>query len=73
MTMKILLLRQKERRKVLDACSDNIYIEESRAALNRDDLLSRVEQMASEGRVLALARKITDKKSISKSMIVYPA
>ncbi|NMD05532.1 MAG: HAD-IC family P-type ATPase, partial [Deltaproteobacteria bacterium] len=43
--------------KILDACSDNIYIEEGRAALNRDDLLSRVEQMASEGlRVLALAR-----------------
>lgn len=51
--------------KILDACSDNIYIEEGRAALNRDDLLSRVEQMASEGlRVLALARKITDKKHI---------
>ena len=51
--------------KILDACSNDIYIEEGRAALNRDDLLSRVEQMASEGlRVLALARKITDKKHI---------
>jgi len=51
--------------KILDACSDNIHIEEGRADLNRDDLFSRVEQMAREGlRVLALARKITDKKHI---------
>ena len=51
--------------KILDACSDNIHIEEGRASLNKDDLLSRVEQMASEGlRVLALARKITDKKNL---------
>ncbi|HPD55783.1 MAG TPA: cation-transporting P-type ATPase [Smithellaceae bacterium] len=51
--------------KILDACSDSLGVGGGGASLNKDDLLSKVEQMASEGlRVLALARKITAKKNI---------
>lgn len=51
--------------KILDACSDSLGVGGGGTSLNKDDLLSKVEQMASEGlRVLALARKITAKKNL---------
>jgi magnesium-transporting ATPase (P-type) len=51
--------------KILEACSDNIYMEEGRATLNKDDIFDKADLMAQDGlRVLALARKITDKDGI---------
>ena len=51
--------------KVLEACSGHINVEGRRAALDKDSLLAKVDSMAREGlRVLALARKVTDKEAL---------
>ncbi|HDS05932.1 MAG TPA: cation-transporting P-type ATPase [Deltaproteobacteria bacterium] len=51
--------------KILEDCSDNICIEDGRATLNKDEILANADLMAQDGlRVLALARKVTDKENI---------
>lgn len=51
--------------KILEDCSDNICIEDGRATLNKDEILAKADLMAQDGlRVLALARKVTDKENI---------
>ena len=51
--------------KILEACTDAMASGGGRTAFSKEDLLIRVDAMAHEGlRVLALARKETDKKNL---------
>lgn len=51
--------------KILDACADAMDLDGGKAAFLKEDLLTRVDDMARDGlRVLALARKETDKKKL---------